>query len=113
MPCMGHFSGPVCGSSSCCRKSQGMSRSLSGRIRRVVLAGAVGAALVAMPNHAQAANDELAPKHINLNVQKAKDAKDSQAAEDQANAKAKRPPPGPTSNGISYHGGPLIRGGTD
>src|SRR5436309_12059660 len=90
------------GSHSCCRKNQRMSRSPSTRVRRLVFAGVACAALLTLPNHAQAKDDELAPKHVLLNVPEAK----AKALGDKGDSKAKRPPP--TSNGISYHGGPLI-----
>jgi hypothetical protein len=77
-----------------------MSRSLPARVRRVALAGATCAALLAVPNHAEARSNELAPKHVDLTVQ---------AARRDAKVKTSRT----TSNGINYHGGPVILGTTN
>ena len=82
-----------------------MPRSMSRRFSCVSLTLMVGALLLLAPPSAGAKDTELAPKHISLTADQAPADRGDNGA-----AKTKRPT---ASNGIDYHGGPVILGTTN
>ena len=83
-----------------------MSRSVVVRALRWLFALSLLGALLALPGRAQAKDDDdLAPKHISLNIDEDK----AKPIGDKGDAGKNRV----TSNGISYHGGPVMLGPTN
>src|SRR5437762_11981838 len=82
-------------------KEHRMSRSIFGRFSRGLVALLCGLIALAIPVTANANVSELAPKHVMRTL--------PAAASDQA-VRGEARPGGPktTSNGINYHGGPVM-----